>query len=272
MDFSKNNNAKMKLLAFAACGLLGFQQVQCRQQAVNDFTETEVSATQRFIYDVTDFFLYEALGVTDASPETVKFVLEMQKQMGMEQTTIRVRSFSRGAMRYFGRENVAVLSFPHANTILIGEEWFNTLPEIEKKALIGHGLAHIKNKHIYKKMGVVVLTNILVASLAHVVSDNVFVTQIVPVITAMIAGLAYGRLCVYEADKVSALEFDNTEGIKALMMTFKDLRDPHSRFAFKCVMRRVGKFVTYPVRKLMATHPSCANRIKAMERLELAGQ
>ena len=85
MNLSKNNNAKMKLLAFAACGLFGFQQVQGRKQAVNDFTENEVSSTQRFIYDVTDFFLYESLGVTDASPETVKFVREMQKQMGMAQ-------------------------------------------------------------------------------------------------------------------------------------------------------------------------------------------
>ena len=293
-------NRRVVLLLFAVSSFLDTQSVQARKQAVNDFTQKETTEVRKLIYDVTDFLLYEMFSVTDASPETVQFVRDMQKQMGMERMTIRVRSLSGRARLRIGRENAAAASVPYANTVLISEEWFNTLPEIEKKAIVGHELAHLKNKHIYKSIALMLFTDIsancLYDKLLEVLDINTLsfqlfyyilskqykiplvertllliarklITWVVvypPRILTLAIVTAFMRHNEFEADRVSALTFNNTNGVRELMKRFKDLRDPLSRFG----INRVLYYALKPIKKMFSTHPSYSKRIKAMENLD----
>ena len=289
----------MILLTVAAC-FFCFQQVQCRKPAVNDFTQKETTEVRRFIYAITDYLLYEVFSVTDASPETVQFVRQMQKQMDMERITIRVRSLSGRAMLSVGRENAAAISIPYANTVLISEEWFNTLPEVEKKALVAHELTHIKNKHMYKSlalglftsfsshylydklMGILDIDSLGVKLFGYIIDNtnkipfvertllkfaNRLITWIVvapPKIITLSILAAFIRHNELEADRVAALKFNNTKGVRDLMKRFKDMKDPFSRFGIRNLLYYVRK----PMRRLFRTHPSWSKRIKAIEELD----
>jgi len=237
-----------KLLTIAFLTMAIASNCYGRKAAVNDFSDHKVSATQRLIYDIFDYFIGEEVSLTDVSPEVEQYVRGLQNKIGMEDTTIRLRSMSREALRMFGRENAAVVSIPFANTMLISEDWFNSLPEKEKRALIGHELAHIKNKHAYKKLAFSILC------------APFLIFSFIPV-------QMYSRHCELEADKISALEFDNIDGCIDLFRRFKELRDPHSRFVFKQILRRIRKFITYPIRTLAASHPKLSTRIKDLETL-----
>lgn len=300
MHLAKIINLKSKLFLFLVCGLLLSTKIDARKQAVNNFTQKETTKVRKFIYDVTDFLLYEMFSVTDASPETVQFVREMQKQMGMERMTIRVRSFSRGAMLRAGRENALAVSIPYANTVLISEEWFNTLSEIEKKAIVGHELAHLKNKHLYKTLALALFTD---KSVSYVhdklmeileidfLSSRLFEfiikkTNKIPFVEKILLSLTYRLLTwivVYppqivsaaiitafrrqneiEADRVSALTFNNAKGVRDLMKRYKDLNDPLSRFRISRFLYHISK----PMRKFLRMHPSFSKRIKEMEELD----
>ena len=76
--------------------------------------------------------------------------------MGMEDYNIEIRSMSNFAKRIFGRMNAFVMpSFfarSELNYLFVSEEWFNSLPEPEKRALIGHEMIHIRNNHVPKRV------------------------------------------------------------------------------------------------------------------------
>jgi len=230
-----------------------------RPIAKNRFTEKKVSLLQRFIYDVHDFLGGESLCLTDLSEEIEVFVRKIQKQMDMEHVTIRLRSMSRDAMLSFGRENAAAVSIPFANTIIISEEWFNSLSDPEKKALIGHELAHIKYKHIYKGLAVFGCSYFIFSLLR---------LKLLSAPLALLITRLHSRYCEAEADEISALECENIDGCIDLFKHFKSLKDPYSRFAIKRWTRKLIRTLTYPVRKLLATHPSLNTRIENLEALK----
>ena len=259
----------VKIVPIALLGLTLFSPCLARKEAVNDFTEKRVSAKQRLIYDIHDFLIGESFSLTDVSPEVEQFVRNIQKEMKMEHVTIRLRSFSREIMSLFGRENAAALSIPFANTILISEEWFNSLPEKEKRALIGHELAHIQKKHIYKKAGVSIISYLIFNNIIlRPLEVNPIFKSILAHVLAVIPTQMCSREFELEADNISAVELNNNvDGCIDLFKRFKNLRDPHSRFTIKRAIRRIKKFLSYPFRKLVASHPPFSTRIKELEKL-----
>jgi len=264
------SSVRRRVLSAAFLTIVVASSCYGRKASINDFTEQKIPKLQRLIYDTQDFFGQESLGLTDLSPETEKCARECQKQMNMEDTAIRFRSMSTIALKLLGEKNAKSRVFPFANTILIDEEWFKSLPEKEQKALIGHELAHIKNKYYYKSWGIFSgLNAILNAASSEMLPDsNEYYLKIISPALAYAATKMYDRSCEFEADKISALELNNIDGNVDLLKRLKDSKDPHSRFILKRALRQIGKFVTYPIRKLYASSPKLSRRIERLEELK----
>ena len=221
--------------------------------------------------DVFDFLFTERLGYTEVSKETENFVRSLQKELGMQNERIRIKRMSHFAEKtMMGKRNACVHSF--SNLMIIGEKWFNTLSEPEKRALIGHELMHLKKHHQGKQLilalSTTAIANLLTNEIAEKMSSqtsvsphrrlgNVLLVQMLLAIPNAILTSWYSRQCEREADILAARQLKcSSGGVQLFKRLLDEAVDPQSRFAFK-------RFLA----NLFASHPCCEERIKYLQEL-----
>lgn len=243
-----------------------FSQLQSYNDRIAE-TPRNASGIKHSIYD----FLFESKGYEEVTPQTEDYVRSIIQELEMENCDIQIKRMSRGATHFFGRENAFVIFPGSANYMYISEEWFNGLPDDQKRALIGHELQHIKQKHHKKILGGQLLYIALATTLYALFTQKTthekiglfegVVLSSIPV-TAFIT-----RYCEKEADLKAAQELDNTQGLINLFQYMKNLEDPQSKYLFKRCLNKFGRFVTWPLRTLLRSHPTFEDRIKYLKRL-----
>ena len=244
-------------MRLALCVLFSINQL-------NGVDNNQSQKATKWYEDVFDFLGTEQLGYTDASPEIETFVRNLQKELGMESYRIRIKRMSFHAeKRVLGKRNAAVHSF--SNLMTIGEKWFKTLTEQEKRALIGHELMHLKQHHLRKQLILNVSTTAFFIFLASKISQKANSKPTPSDFTKLYSTLAlmsipknwYSRRCEREADILAAQQLKCAPGGVQLFKRFlNEAADPQSRFAFK-------RFFA----NLFASHPSCEERIKYLQEL-----
>ena len=164
------------------------------------------------------------------------------------------------------------------------EEWFDSLTELEKQALVRHELMHLKCNHGRKKF-TLCMVNLAFLGLIYylLVPKDIPETSVVEKsigfggFYASVLGVAavnakYSRMCEKEADLEAAKSMRNKQGFIDLFNNFKDhTEDPESRFALKRFVAHVFEFVCTPLTKfneLFATHPSLDERIAYISELK----
>ena len=215
---------------------------------------------------VLDFIFLEKLAPVKVAPETEAFVCSIQKELGLEKKHIRILSMSNLAQRHFGRMNAFVTYF---NSLVISEKWFKSLPDNQKRALIGHELMHIKKRHILKKFCFDRLIGLMIRSLtSKCLGEDNGIALPTFILLYLYLIFWYSRHTEREADMASAKELNCAALSCDLFKYFKEeTTDPESRFAIKRILSKIRNTLLYPLEKFFATHPSLDERINYLNKL-----
>lgn len=219
------------------------------------------------------------------SAETVAFIRNIQKELGLEKMRLDIFRMSDKEKRYYIRRNACVTL---DNTLVIDEEWFNELSEDEKRALIGHELMHIKKDHIFKRpliSGLLLGTALVLFMIDAEYNQRVnfektmqtFLnkTLIVPVdkppLKIQIIRLSswllpfinlwHSRACEREADLESAKQLHCARGGKLLFTRMLGEYKATPRCLIHSLLSFIGRM------RIFSTHPTHEQRIKYFNQL-----
>jgi Zn-dependent protease with chaperone function len=239
--------------------------------------------------DVSDFIMWESYGFHAISEANQLYINGIIHELGMDDYCIEMRGMSNAAQFAVGRINAFVVPSLFSDKkshafLFISEEWFDSLTELEKQALVRHELMHLKCNHGRKKftLGMVNLAFLCLMQYllipkdiqeASVVKKTVgFGGFYVSALGVALVNAKYSRMCEKEADLEAAKSMHNKQGFIDLFNNFKDhTEDPESRFAFKRFVAHVFEFICTPLTKfneLFATHPSLDERIAYISELK----
>jgi Zn-dependent protease with chaperone function len=244
----------------------------------------KLSVLKRAIRAVDDFLGREHLGFQAVSASNELFIRKVADSLNMDDYCIEIRGMSNFAQRKFGRINAFVIPSilfskrSHAY-LFISEDWFNTLPDEQKQALVRHELMHIKHNHMRKRLRFFIVIHLLFSFLRIKMPDIVTRSQLVSqekVFTTSIASmmlvnciqgflmLKYSRSCEKEADIKAAKSMHNKQAFIGLFSHMKEnIEDPVSKFVIKRFIHRLLK----PIKRLLSTHPDFDERIGYIEKL-----
>jgi len=219
--------------------------------------------------DMLDLVALEDYGAYEMSLETKNMVLSVAKELNIEKPP-RMRKANPSLMK----NNAAIV----VDCLFIDEQWFNTLPENQKRALIGHELIHYKNHHTYKKVPLILLA-FAAASIpklyswavsfglnkndkAEKIFNSWYYTKIGLLFSAALA--FQSRKLEREADIESAKQLSCAKDSIELMKKLKKNEPHESRFKIK---RDFKAFVSPILRFFYGTHPTTDERIEYLSKL-----
>lgn len=231
--------------------------------------------------DAVHNFFCEDIGYQDVSEETEALVREVQKELGMLDRFIPVKKMSNFAIKSVGRTNAFVVWARFLEGMYISDEWFNTALTLgEKRFLIGHELAHLKQYHPLKRL----LAVVAIANAAGLIISKLPTAwqraQQAPVLipqkgfpfsptlgVVTLSGLliqAFGawhsRTTEKEADLIAAHTLKDARSGIEFIKTSHNPEDPESSYAIK-------RIYFYWFNKLFTTHPSCKERIAYLQEI-----
>ena len=143
----------------------------------------------------------------------------------------------------------------------MSEEWFETLSEQEKQALVRHELMHLKQGHTIKKQqfGILVIVGALI--LSALANKSASITLSFPWLLLL---RKYSRSCEKEADIEAAKTMLDKQGLINLFENMKaEIENPESKFRIKRFISNLLK----PISKLFGTHPEFDERIDYIKNL-----
>lgn len=220
--------------------------------------------------------LEKFLGIEDASQEDKDFINDIAKKMGYTRP-IRIKKFSSMQTSGFGYANAFATESLTDAYVFVSEYFLKQLDQDEKTFLIGHELTHLQNHHIRKKFASMLSISALISGYItyeilagyHFLNNkepkdkaskalDLCFQHIMPTIATGLLlddwvsnSLKESRKLEYEADRESALKLDAAKGGISLMKSFgalEALRGIHTKEKY-------------------ASHPSTANRIKALQKI-----
>ncbi len=225
-----------------------------------------------------EYLFLEEKGALELSTATKELVLAIAKELNIDKPP-RMRkanpSFSKGGACMW------------LDCLFIDEEWFNRLPDNQKRALIGHELIHYKHNHVYKSAPIALL--ILLAGVMKSINTLAGVMKRInnfadyPIFNDRLAGVklptlpwqamlaltaafcAQSRHYEREADITSAKQLACAHDSIKLMETLKkENEDPESRFKIK---RDFNAAYKSTIGFFFSTHPSLDTRIEYLRNL-----
>jgi Zn-dependent protease with chaperone function len=105
----------------------------------------------------------------DAQPTNQALFDNISQELGMPEQ-VKVKKMGNYAKYWYGDKNAMAA---RGNYIIIGEEWFNTLSEQEKRFVAGHELIHVKNHHLYKTLAFALIIPAATAAIITNVLDKI---------------------------------------------------------------------------------------------------
>lgn len=246
---------------------------------------------QTFKRDFWDFILLEHFGYKGVAVETEQYIRQIIKQMDMKNYNIEIRSMSNFAKRLLDRMNTFVMPSlfvrSELNYLFVSEEWFNSLPEPEKRALISHEMIHIRNNHMSKTMLLFIIATYLSRYIKIILNKNKikyeykienygyfdkvckpYSFSVIDIFCTTILSW-FSRKQEKEADIEGAKTIKTADGAVQLWKRYiKEKEDPDSRFAFR---RLLNKIIVRPCNHIYhvinGTHPTYRERKKYMKKL-----
>ncbi len=233
---------------------------------------------------IGDFFEHEILGFKALLPHNQRYIDSLIKKMNMQDYCIEVRGMSNYAIALFGRTNAFVMPTVFSQKshayLFLSEDWFETLNEDAKEALIRHELTHLKKNHVTKKVLFVWMSLLALIGLKKLIVNPLFDLNnpnfhlrpelnsinnsyyIAAFFVHMLANAKYSRWTEYEADVEAAKTMVDTQGFVDLFMNIKEnVEDPHSRFRIKRIFQKIGNYIG----SYFSTHPNLDERIEYMQ-------
>ena len=237
-----------------------------------------------------------SLGNESVSPETEQCIRHIIKDMNMENYHIEIFSMNNYGKNLYGFMNAVVLpSFfrSKSNFLYISQDWFNTLSQQEKRALIGHELIHIRNKHIPKKVMILIAScffnSVLAVNLIRCIEPDafdiraditfrkkffeMFAIELFMLFFYFSNGPRnwYSRFCEKEADIQSAQLLDCAEGAAELWAQFICKTNAEKSLFKKSLTKIPYKKVRTIIKFLFldGTHPQPKKRVAYMKKLAL---
>ncbi|MEX0940534.1 MAG: M48 family metallopeptidase [Candidatus Babeliales bacterium] len=259
----------------AMCGLNATLDIDRPEAQAN----RELTLKEKFFRELDDFMGLENLGFKSISKENEQFIRAIIHELEMDNYCIEIRRMSNHAQQIVGRMNAFVTySFKkeeHAY-MFISEEWFETLSENEKQALVRHELMHLKYDHVSRKQ---ILAGLVLCSYYYFIYKVFFDYQSFQInktskimyksspfifFTSLLLLCKFSRFCEKQADIQAAKTVSDKQGFINLFKKFKECEDPESKFRLK----RFVKNLFRPILKLFNTHPELDERIAYIENLE----
>lgn len=240
----------------------------------------QLSKSQKFFRDFYDFIGIEPLGIQQLLPHNEQYIRGIITNLKMDEYCIEIRGMSNLAQRVFGRVNAFV--YPSAfskeshSYLYISEDWFETLSDQEKQALVRHELMHLKLDHNARMAQVTVLSLIAIiavkialekklnidssnSSWGTILIKNLAIFKILGLLTS-----PYSRMLEKEADIEAAKTMQSNQGFLDLFTGMrKEIEDPESKFA---VLRFADKIDKY-INSFFSTHPDFDERIEYIKNL-----
>ncbi len=134
----------------------------------------KLSRSQKMFRDFVDFYFAEDYGDQALTEKNETFIKNIISDLNMNEYCIEIRGMSYEGQTIFGHINaVAMIGFKFFSYIYVSEDWFDTLPEEEKQALIRHELMHIKKNHIVKKLGILFISSAGLAMLVSILNNKI---------------------------------------------------------------------------------------------------
>lgn len=248
----------------------------------------QLSTLKNFIRTFDDFTGTERLGFQALTEHNERFIRTIVHDLDMDDYCIEIRGMSNLAQHMVGRLNAFVIPSllfdkkSHAY-LFISEDWFDTLSEQEKQALIRHELMHLKQNHGAKKgrfsllsgISLYILNSIIKNALMHRNNSHPLEVKVssmmcdacpkILFVSWFMLVSKYSRLCEQEADIEAAKTMHDVQGFIDLFKDFKEgTQDPDSKFRIKRFFDTVCK----PIQKLFSSHPELDDRIAYIEHLK----
>lgn len=275
---------KKIFLFLGLCLFLGLQAAKKpnRPMAVPN---KPLSMMKNFIRDLSDFFSWEEYGYHALSEKNQLYITAIIHELAMDDYCIEMRGMSNAAQAVVGRINAFVVPSAYFNKkshafLFISEEWFDSLSELERQALVRHELMHIKCDHTQRKlklgMANLALLIVLTYGMGAVENDAIkgllAVGWCATIIGSIFVHPKFSRMCEKEADIEAAKTMQDKQGFIDLFNYMKDhSEDPESRFAIKRVFAHAVEWLFTPPKKvveLFDSHPSLDERIAYISELK----
>ncbi len=244
----------------------------------------ELARLKSVIRTVDDFMGTENLGFQTLTEKNEVFIKSIITDLGMDDYCIEIRGMSNLAQREIGRLNAFVIPSgifgnKSHSYLYISEDWFDTLSEQEKQALVRHELMHLQKDHVKKKNRFLLASGVSLYFVnwltQHLRNYSYFPKDRVSSaladrssnicwITWFMLVLNHSRRCEKEADIEAAKTMQDKQGFIDLFKDFKDgVEDPDSKFKIKRFVHKLFK----PLKRLLSTHPEFDERVAYIKEL-----
>ncbi|OQA35227.1 MAG: heat shock protein HtpX [Candidatus Dependentiae bacterium ADurb.Bin331] len=277
----------MNKFNFFTCSLLLFNSYLCGKLDVNrpEAKPTiELSRLRNAIRTIGDFFGNEALGFQALLPHNQYFIEAIITELDMQDYCIEIRGMSNFAQALFGRTNAFVVPSCFGQKfhafLFISEDWFESLSEESKEALVKHELMHLKHNHVAKKaifswasaLSFLALKKLIINPVFDLNNPDFMRRKDLKAINAcaffmcllgwVLVDAKFSRFIEHEADIEAAKTMNHTEGFVDLFTNIKEnTRDPYSRFTVKRFLQKIDDFFG----SYFSTHPDLDERIEYMK-------
>ena len=255
------------------CGL----QADSRIERPESKPSLELSTIKNAIRTYDDFMVSEDLGYHALSTENEQFITTIIDDLEMQDYCIEVRGMNNAAKQIFGHANAFVLPSALFNKkshsyLYVSEQWFDTLSQGAKDALIRHELMHLRQDHVRQKGNVFGLSILGMGALFLAINEAqdqlsktaIRFTQSIIVLGALSIIARHSRSCEKEADIEAAKTMEDKQGLIDLFKNFKDnTQDPKSKFVFKRCVNSFFEALLSP----FSSHPELDDRIQYIENL-----
>lgn len=276
-----------KLIYFSVLFLVFGLKAKLDLERPEAYPSHDLSLLKNLIRTFDDFMYSEHLGYQSLTKKNGDFIKSIISNLDMDDYCIEIRGMSNLAQRVFGHFNSFVVPSnifgkKSHSYLYISEDWFDTLSEQEKQALVRHELMHLKKNHAWRKVWFVLLSGIS-WSFLNIILWNAIMHRNYPYLPEdqlsyivydtssrvffwgwLLLLMKHSRMCEKEADIEAAKTMQDKQGFIDLLKNMKDyIEDPISKFRIKKVIHNIFN----PIEKLFRSHPEFDERIAYINEL-----